>query len=97
MPRESKSEYSEIHLIDNFRDIQLLTQRRCPTAMGVRELLNAVIEYETPRYVKVHNPLVGLVLRLVIIIIVLNTVLTLYMQEQSGPHHHLHSRLGPHT
>ena len=31
--------------------------------MTVRDVLNAVIEYETPRYVKVHNPLVGLVLR----------------------------------
>ena len=31
--------------------------------MGVRELMNAVIEYETPRYVKVHNPVLGLVLR----------------------------------
>ena len=31
--------------------------------MTVKAILNAVIEYETPRYVKVHNPLVGLVLR----------------------------------
>ena len=31
--------------------------------MAIRDLFNAVIEYETPRYVKVHNPLVGLVLR----------------------------------
>jgi len=31
--------------------------------MTVRQMLDAVIEYETPRYVKVHNPLVGLVLR----------------------------------
>lgn len=31
--------------------------------MAIKEFFNAVIEYETPRYVKVHNPLVGLVLR----------------------------------
>ena len=31
--------------------------------MAVRDLMNAVIEYETPRYVKVHNPVFGLVLR----------------------------------
>jgi len=31
--------------------------------MAIRDFFNAVIEYETPRYVKVHNPLVGLVLR----------------------------------
>ena len=31
--------------------------------MAIREFFNALIEYETPRYVKVHNPLVGLVLR----------------------------------
>ena len=31
--------------------------------MAIRDFFNALIEYETPRYVKVHNPLVGLVLR----------------------------------
>ena len=31
--------------------------------MTVKDVLNAVMEYETPKYVKVHNPLVGMVLR----------------------------------
>ena len=31
--------------------------------LGVREVMHSLIEYETPRYVKVHNPLLGLVLR----------------------------------
>ena len=31
--------------------------------MTMKSILTTLIEYETPRYVKVHNPLVGLVLR----------------------------------
>jgi hypothetical protein len=38
--------------------------------MTVKDVLNAVMEYETPKYVKVHNRLVGLVLRWVNIIII---------------------------
>ena len=40
-----------------------MNYRFSPTEMAIRDLFNAVIEYETPRYVKVHNPLLGLVLR----------------------------------
>ena len=56
---------------------QICTIWNTETAMTVKAILNAVIEYETPRYVKVQNPLVGLVLRWVNIIIMACFIFTI--------------------
>ena len=45
--------------------------------MTVKDVLNAVMEYETPKYVKVHNPLVGMVLRWVNINIMVFIIITI--------------------
>ena len=48
---------------NNYLSFRFFSIWNTGTVMTVKAILNAVIEYETPRYVKVHNPLVGLVLR----------------------------------
>ena len=62
--------FSNSYLNDLIRTLVNMRYSECSrepcmssSRMAVRDLMNAVIEYETPRYVKVHNPVLGLVLR----------------------------------